>query len=43
MHMADALIAPAVAGTMAVCSGVVAAHSIRTVRLSDDRKNIPLS
>lgn len=43
MHMADALIAPAVAGTMAVCSGVAAAHSIRTVRLSDDRKNIPLA
>lgn len=30
MHMADALVAPAVAATMYVCSGGVAGFSVKT-------------
>ena len=32
MHMADALVAPAVAGTMYVAAGAAAAYSIKKVR-----------
>lgn len=42
MHMADALVTPAVAGTMYACSAAVAAYSIRKVRLENDPKKIPL-
>lgn len=42
MHMADALVAPAVAGTMYVCSAAVAAYSIKKVRLENDPKKIPV-
>lgn len=42
MHMADALVTPAVAGTMYACSAAVAVYSIRKVRLENDPKKIPL-
>lgn len=42
MHMADALIAPAVAGTMYVCSTVAAGYSVKKVRLENDPKKIPV-
>ena len=42
MHMADALVTPAVAGTMYVCSAAVAAYSIKKVREANDPKKIPL-
>lgn len=42
MHMADALIAPAVAGTMYVCSTAAAVYSVRKVKLDVDKKKIPV-
>lgn len=42
MHMADALVVPAVAGTMYACSTVAAAYSVKKVRLESDPKKIPL-
>lgn len=42
MHMADALIAPAVAGTMYACSAAAAGYSIKKVRLENDPKKIPV-
>lgn len=42
MHMADALVAPAVAGTMYVASTAVAAYAIKKVRLENDPKKIPV-
>lgn len=42
MHMADALVAPAVAGTMYACSAAAAAVSIKKVRLENNPKKIPL-
>ena len=42
MHMADALVAPAVAGTMYACSTAVAAYSVRKVRLESDPRKVPL-
>jgi cobalt/nickel transport system permease protein len=42
MHMADALLAPAVAGTMYACSAVAAGYSIRNIRLQEDEKKIPV-
>lgn len=42
MHMADALVAPAVAATMYVCSGAAGAYSIKKVRMEDDAKKIPV-
>ncbi len=42
MHMADALVTPAVAGVMYACSGVAAGYSIRKVRLEDDETKIPV-
>ena len=41
MHMADALVAPAVAATMYVASTAAAAHSVKRVRLEDEPKKIP--
>ena len=40
MHMADALIAPAVAGIMYAASGAAAGYSIHEVRLENDQKKI---
>ena len=42
MHMADALVAPAVAGTMYVCSAAAAAYSVKKVKLENDPKKIPV-
>ena len=42
MHMADALVAPAVAGVMYVASAAAAARSVQQVRLENDRKKIPV-
>lgn len=42
MHMADALVAPAVAATMYVASSVAGGYSIRKIRLEDDSKKIPV-
>lgn len=42
MHMADALVAPAVAGTMYLASSVTAGYSIKKVRLMEEPKKIPL-
>lgn len=42
MHMADALVAPAVAGTMYACSAAAAAYSIKKVRQEDDPGKIPV-
>ena len=42
MHMADALVAPAVDGTMYVCSAAAAAYSVKKVRLENDPKKIPV-
>ena len=36
MHMADALLSPAVAGTMYACSTAVAAYSVTKIRKEDD-------
>lgn len=41
MHMADALVIPAVAGTMYVASAAAAANSIKKVRLENEPKKIP--
>lgn len=42
MHMADALIAPAVAGTMYVCSSGAAGYSIYKMKQSEEIKKIPV-
>lgn len=42
MHMADALVAPAVAGTLYVCSTAAAAFSVKQVRLDTDTKKVPV-
>jgi len=42
MHMADALVAPVVAGTMYVCSTAAAGYSVKKVRLENDSKKIPV-
>ncbi len=42
MHMADALVAPAVAGTMYLASAAATGYSIKKVNLSEDSKKIPL-
>ncbi|MBQ9886346.1 MAG: energy-coupling factor ABC transporter permease [Lachnospiraceae bacterium] len=42
MHMADALIVPAVAATMYVCSSAAAAYSVKKVRLEYEPKKIPV-
>lgn len=41
MHMADALVAPAVAATMYVVSTAAAGYSIKKVRLENEPKKIP--
>ncbi len=42
MHMADALVAPAVAGMMYASSAVAAAYSVKKVRLNADPKKVPV-
>ena len=42
MHMADALVAPAVAGVMYAASGTAAGYCIKRVRLESDPKKIPV-
>lgn len=42
MHMADALVAPAVAGALYACSTAAAAYSVKEVRLDTDTKKIPV-
>ncbi|MFA9376187.1 MAG: energy-coupling factor ABC transporter permease [Lachnotalea sp.] len=42
MHMADALIVPAVAATMYAASSGVAALSVKNIRLENDVKKIPI-
>ncbi|MBD5395515.1 MAG: cobalamin biosynthesis protein CbiM [Lachnospiraceae bacterium] len=42
MHMADALVVPAVAGTMYACSVAAAGYSVKKVRLENDSKKIPV-
>lgn len=41
MHMADALVAPAVAGTMYLMSTAAAGYSIKKIRMEADPKKIP--
>ena len=41
MHMADALLSPAVAGTMYAASGVAAALSIRALKKDDNPERLP--
>lgn len=40
MHMTDALVAPAVAGTMYVCSAAAASFSVHKVKLENDYKKL---
>lgn len=42
MHMADALVAPMVAGTMYACSGAAMGYSMKKVRLLNEPKRIPV-
>ena len=42
MHMADALVSPAVAGTMYACSAAAAAYSVKKVREENDPAKIPI-
>lgn len=42
MHMADALISPAVGGTMLAASGVVLSYSISKIKNDMDEKKVPL-
>lgn len=42
MHMADALVTPAVAGTMYACSTIAAGCCVKKVRSEDDPKKIPV-
>ncbi len=42
MHMADALISPAVAGTVGVLSTAAAVYSIKKIKEEDNSKKIPL-
>ena len=41
MHMADALLAPAVAATMYAATGIAAGTSIHTLRRDDDARKLP--
>ena len=42
MHMADALLAPAVAGVMYTASGVAAGHSVIKLKKDEDDKKLPV-
>ena len=42
MHMADALMAPAVAGGMYVCTGAAMCYSMKKVRALEQPEKIPV-
>lgn len=42
MHMVDALLTPAVAGTMYACSAVAAGYSVRVIRKEGQERQIPV-
>lgn len=42
MHMADALLTPAVAGTMYACSSIAAGYSVKKIRQEEQEKRIPV-
>ena len=42
MHMSDALVSPAVAGTMYVCSGLLTMYSAKKIELENEKKIIPV-
>lgn len=42
MHMADALVAPSVAGIMYACSAAATGYSVKKVKLENEPKKIPL-
>ncbi|MDR2042876.1 MAG: energy-coupling factor ABC transporter permease [Clostridium sp.] len=42
MHMADALLSPAVAGTLYACSAAAAGYSVKKVRLEEEPRKIPV-
>ncbi|MCM1496980.1 MAG: energy-coupling factor ABC transporter permease [Clostridium sp.] len=42
MHMADALLTPAVAGTMYVCSAAAAGYSVKRIRWENDESKVPV-
>ncbi|MDE5864800.1 MAG: energy-coupling factor ABC transporter permease [Lachnospiraceae bacterium] len=42
MHMVDALLAPAVAGTMYVCSAAAAGYSVKKIRWENNEKKVPV-
>ena len=42
MHMADALVVPAVATTMYLCSAVAGGYSVRQVRALNEPKKVPV-
>lgn len=42
MHMADALVSPAVAATMGVLSGAAAIYSIKKISKEENPKKVPL-
>ncbi len=42
MHMADALVSPAVAGTLYACSTAVAVYSVKKLSKESDNKKIPI-
>lgn len=42
MHMADALLSPAVAGTMYACSSAAAVYSVKRIRKEDNDKKVPV-
>ena len=41
MHMADALVSPAVAGTMYAVSTAAAAYSVKEIKLEDLDRKVP--
>lgn len=42
MHMADAMVVPAVAGVMSACSMGIAGYSVRQIRQEEEERNIPV-
>lgn len=42
MHMSDALVSPAVAGTMYACSGLLTMYSAKKIEIENEKKIIPV-
>ncbi len=42
MHMSDALVSPAVAGTMYACSGLLTLYSAKKIEMENEKKIIPV-